>query len=83
MIDKDFIIAHTSDFSGIPVETYQAAYKKGELILESIYFNDDKNVKNEYNKAFKIMEYNPKFVREFNDFYIAKIEFEKEIKNYG
>ena len=77
LINKNFIIAHTSDWADMPVDEFQAGFISGKIVKESIYFNDSKDTNHIYYNAFKIMNYNAKFVRDFKDFYFAKMEFEK------
>ena len=81
LINKKFIIVHTSDWADIPVDEFQAGFVNGKLIKESIYLNDSQDVTQKYNNAFEIMNYNPNFFRQFKDFYFAKIEFDKYKKN--
>lgn len=81
LIDKNFIIGHTSALSDITMEEYQAGFKNGKLIQETIYLNDSEQYNSEYDKAFSIMNYNPKFVRKFTNFITAQIEFNRDKKN--
>ncbi|GGG50162.1 hypothetical protein [Epilithonimonas arachidiradicis] len=81
LIDKNFIVGHSSDFSGVTMEEYQAGFKNGKLIPETVYLNDSEQYKSKYDKAFSIMNYNPKFVRKFTNFITAQIEFDRDRKN--